>query len=180
MIFVDEAFAGALPARCGTVQLSPLLVELIGRAMDYGNDYPPAGPAARLAQMMLDELARMQMAPYLLPVSRDPRLARAMDMLVAAPTAGMGIEHVADHAGVTARTLARLFRQDTGMTFTQWRTRLLLVEAIDRLARGATVGRVAYELGYGTISSFVYMFRRNVGVAPGAYRSGQEALSVEA
>lgn len=58
------------------------------------------------------------------------------------------------------------------MTFTQWRTRLLLIEAIERLTHGATVTEVALDLGYSTTSSFVYMFRSNLGVSPGAYVQG--------
>jgi hypothetical protein len=59
MIFVDPEHAAALPSRCGTVKVSPLLSQLIERAMQYGNDYPPNGPESRLARVMLDELAGM-------------------------------------------------------------------------------------------------------------------------
>jgi AraC-like DNA-binding protein len=83
---------------------------------------------------------------------------------------------VAKHAGASPRTLARLFVRETGLNFTQWKTRLVLVEAIDRLARGAAVTDVALAFGYSP-SSFAYMFRANLGVAPGEYagrrRSGE-------
>jgi AraC-like DNA-binding protein len=65
----------------------------------------------------------------------------------------------------------RLFHEQTGMSFTQWRTRLLLVEAVERLVAGASVTDVAVDLGYGSTSSFVYMFRSNLGVSPGRYRA---------
>jgi AraC-like DNA-binding protein len=77
---------------------------------------------------------------------------------------------VARKAGASPRTLERLFRNETGMTFSQWKTRLLLIEAIERLARGASVTEVALDLGYSTTSSFVYMFRSNMGVSPGSYQ----------
>lgn len=170
VLFVDPAYAEALPARCGTVEVSSLLAELIVRTCGYGNDYPPDGPAARLARVMLDELAVMELAPLLLPISKDPRLARVMERLIADPASREGLDEVAKQAGASSRTLARLFRKETGMTFTQWKTRLLLVESIERLARGAPVTEVALDLGYGSTSSFVYMFRSNLGVSPGSYR----------
>jgi AraC-like DNA-binding protein/mannose-6-phosphate isomerase-like protein (cupin superfamily) len=170
MIFVDPAFAGPLPAHCGTVMVSPLLDELLRRTSEYGNDYPPDGPAARLAMVMLDELARMELAPLLIPVSNEPRLAHAMAVLINAPDVRTTIDGLASEAGASPRTLARLFQHETGMTFTQWRTRLLLVESIERLARGASITQVAFDLGYSTTSSFVYMFRSNLGTAPGHYR----------
>jgi len=171
VLFVDPAYADPLPPRCGTVNVSPLLAELLIRAAEYGNDYAPEGPAARLALVMLDELATMELAPLLLPISQEPRLARVMKWLIENPASQDSLKQIAEHAGASPRTLARLFRQETGMTFTQWKTRLVLIEAIDRLARGATVTEVAFDLGYSTTSSVVYMFRSNLGVSPGSYRA---------
>lgn len=171
MLFVDPEHAGRLPSRCGTVRVCPLLDQLLARAVEYGNDYPPNGPAARLAGVMLDELAAMELAPLWLPISRDPRLARVMERLIAAPGSPAGLEPLAAGSGASPRTLARLFQSETGMSFAQWRTRLRLVESIERLARGVSVSDVAYALGYGSPSSFVNMFRHNMGVTPGSYRS---------
>jgi AraC-like DNA-binding protein len=171
MLFVDEAYAEPLPQRCGTVEASTLLAELLSRTVGYGNDYAPDGPAARLAQVMLDELAVMKVAPLLLPISEDPRLARIMEKLIADPASQARLEEMAKGTGASARTLARLFKSETGMTFAQWKTRLRLVESIDRLERGASVTEVAIDLGYSTTSAFVYMFRNNMGTSPGRYRS---------
>jgi AraC-like DNA-binding protein len=57
------------------------------------------------------------------------------------------------------------------LTFSQWRTRLRLVESVERLERGAAVSEVAYDLGYGSVSAFVHMFRSHMGVPPGRYAS---------
>ena len=168
ILFVDESRAEPLPHRCGTVRVSSLLRQLIERTVRYGNDYEPDGPAARLAQVMLDELAAMEFAPLMLPISKDPRLARVMQRLIEDPTAHEDLESVATEACASSRTLARLFLKETGMTFRQWRTRLLLVESIGRLSRGASVTEVAVDLGYSP-SSFAYMFRSNLGVPPGRF-----------
>ena len=170
MLFVDPAYAAPLPMQCGTVKVSALLAELVARCVGYGNDYPPEGPAANLARVLLDELAAMRPAPLLLPISRSPRLVRVMERLIADPGSSDGIEQAASRCGASVRTLARLFRSETGMTFSQWKTRLHLVEATERLARGASVTEVAIDLGYASTSSFVYMFRRHMGVSPGRYR----------
>jgi len=180
ILFVDPSVADGLPERCGTVKVSALLQELILRAVAYGNDYPAGGPAARLAQVVLDELALMDLAPLLLPLGTDPRLVRAMAMLIAEPSLHDDLEAVARQSGASLRTLARLFRKETGMTFSQWKTRLLLVESTERLARGASVTEVAFELGYNNVSSFVYMFRTNLGVPPGRYRAREEGTAVAA
>lgn len=168
VLFVDEAHAGPLPQRCGTVRVNVLLVELFRRIVSYGNNYPNDGPEVRLARVLLDELACLEIAPLMVPISREPRLARAMTRVIDDPDGRGGLEAVAREAGASARTLARLFVRETGLTFTQWKTRLMLVEAIDRLVRGATVTEVAVNLGYSP-SSFTYMFRTNLGVPPRHY-----------
>jgi AraC-like DNA-binding protein len=55
-------------------------------------------------------------------------------------------------------------------------SRLLLIEVIERLSSGATVTEVAFALGYSGTSSFVYMFRRNLGVSSGSYRVREAGL----
>jgi AraC-like DNA-binding protein len=169
MLFVDESCADRLPPQCGTVEASPLLRELLRRTVEYGNDYAPEGREARLARVMLDELAAMEVAPLFLPISTEPRLARVMERLIDDPGSQESLDVVAKAAGASARTLARLFRNETGMTFPQWKTRLRLVASIDRLNRGASVTEVALELGYSSTSAFVFMFRNNLGISPGRY-----------
>jgi AraC-like DNA-binding protein len=171
MIFVDPEHAGSLPARCGTVRVSALLAQLLARAVEYGNDYATNGPAARLARVMLDELAAMEIAPLLLPISKEPRLARVMERLIDRPGSPEDIGELARGTGASPRTLARLFRNETGMTLSQWKTRLRLVVSIERLERGASVSDVAFDLGYSSTSSFVFMFRSNMGFPPGALRA---------
>ncbi|MCW3780160.1 helix-turn-helix domain-containing protein [Defluviimonas salinarum] len=171
ILFVETAHAGLLPARAGTVKVSPLLDALLSRTVDYGTAYPPEGPEARLARVMLDELAAMEFAPLPLPVSKEPRLARAMERVIAAPEANESIEDLAKAAGASPRTLARLFRAETGMTYTQWRTNLLLANAFERLEKGASVTEVALDLGYASPSSFAFDCRSRLGVPPGKFRA---------
>jgi AraC-like DNA-binding protein len=170
MLFVDIAYTDALPAACMTMDVSPLLRELLKKAVEYGNDHVPGGPGARLVGVMLDELAEMETAPFFLPMSRDPRLLKVMQRILDNPADDSSLEAIAKEAGASPRTLARLFRRDAGMTFAQWKTQARLIEAIDRLGRGQSVTEVAFDLGYGSPSAFIYMFRRKLGVAPGRYR----------
>lgn len=72
-------------------------------------------------------------------------------------------------AGASARTLARIFREETGMTFGHWRQQIRLLAALERLAGGEAVTIVALECGYESPSSFIAMFRRALGVTPGKY-----------
>ena len=175
MLFVDKAYADELPSECGAVGVNPLLSELLARALDHGNDYEPGGPMGRLASVILDELAELEVAPLLLPGATDSRVLDVMALLADDPASNVPLPELARAAGAATRTMARLFRAETGMSFAQWKTRLRLVRSIELLQRGAPVTEVALELGYGSASSFVYMFRTNLGTTPGRYRQNTNA-----
>jgi AraC-like DNA-binding protein len=173
MLFVDVAYADALPKRCVAVSLSPFLRELLKKAVEHGSDYPPAGREVRLIRVMLDELNEMTVAPFFLPMSQEKRVRRVMEALLEHPADERSLEALAKESGASTRTLARLFRKETGMTFVQWKTQLRLIEAIDRLSQGQSVTQVTFDLGYSSASAFIYMFRRKLGVTPGEYLRAQ-------
>jgi AraC-like DNA-binding protein len=169
MFFVDESCAAALPQGCMVVSVGPLLRALLERAVENGNDYASDDAAARLLAVILDELCAIEPAPFKLPLASDKRLRRIMDKLLANPADHRGLDELCTDCGASERTVARLFRDQTGMSFQEWRIQLRLLEAIDRLAQGQQVTDVAADLGYRSPSAFIAMFRRTLGVAPGHY-----------
>jgi AraC-like DNA-binding protein len=72
-------------------------------------------------------------------------------------------------AGVSRRTMTRLFDNDVGMSFDRWRTHVRLRAALPMLAEGQPVSRVAHAVGYATPSAFLAAFRRTVGTSPSRY-----------
>jgi AraC-like DNA-binding protein len=55
------------------------------------------------------------------------------------------------------------------MTFRQWRQQLRLLEALRLLGRGEPVTNIALDVGYSSLSAFVSVFRKALGVTPGRY-----------
>jgi AraC-like DNA-binding protein len=72
--------------------------------------------------------------------------------------------------GAGERTLSRLFRAETGMTFPEWRAQLRLHHSLTLLATGRSVTATAMTCGYRTPSAFTAAFRATFGTTPGAYR----------
>jgi AraC-like DNA-binding protein len=169
MLFVDIAYAGPLPRKCVAVKVSPLLLELLKKVVECGHGYAPEGRELHLTQVILDELNEMAVAPFFLPMTQERRLRRVMKTLLDHPADERSLDMLAKEAGASSRTMARLFRKETGMTFPQWKTQLRLIEAIDRLSQGQSVTQVTFDLGYSSASAFIYMFRHKLGVTPGEY-----------
>ena len=172
-LFVDPSATAGLPERCTVLKVTPLLRELILKAVQVGEGYGPGSAGWRLMQVILDELRQAESTPLHLPMARDPRVMRVIDALLLDPGDGRDLEAWGRVAGASGRTLARLFVLETGLTFGLWRKRLLLQEAIDRLGRGAQVTRVAYDLGYQSLSAFIGMFRSQLGASPRQYARRQ-------
>lgn len=164
----DEASVG-LPARCTVIGVTPLLRELIVRATELPMLYDENGPDGRLINVLLDELGTMPALPLQLPLPVDAKLARMCRQLLDDPASPETLEQWAITECVSARTLARLFRSETGMSFGQWRQQARLLEAVRRLAAGQSVTRVSLEVGYESASAFSAMFKRSLGVAPADY-----------
>lgn len=162
-------------ARCRVVRVPVLVRELIARVVQLPEDYPEQGPEARLVMVLADELAGLPAAPLDLPLPRDRRAAAVAEALIRSPSDSRDLDAWGHAVGASDRTLARLFRRETGLTFGRWRQRRRLLAALERLAAGESVTAVALDLGYDSPSAFIAMFRRALGASPTRYlRYGAE------
>jgi AraC-like DNA-binding protein len=168
-LYLRRDVARALPAQCCVVSVSPLLRELILAATRMPMLYDRGGRDGRVMALILDELQGAADLPLHLPRPRDRRVVRICDAILAAPADARALEDWAREAGASARTLARLFQRETGMSFATWRQQARLLESLRRLAAGEPVTAVSLDCGYRSPSAFAAMFRRALGVAPTAY-----------
>ena len=168
-LFVAAEAAQALPLDCCVVTVPALLRELILEAVSVSKLYDINGPDGRLMAVILDRLHQLEATPLYLPIPADPRLRRITDRLAVNPEIRAGLDAWAKEAGASARTLARLFVKETGLTFGAWRQQARLLKALEWLAEGRPVTAIAFDLGYESPSAFIAMFRRAFGVPPGQY-----------
>lgn len=163
--YFDATKLSPLPRDCFVLKVSSLLEALLVAMCAEPPAYDEAGRGGHLAALVLDEIGRAPPTPFALAVPRDPRLARLVRRLIGEPGAALTIDGWADAIGVSRRTLTRLFRQQTGLSFGAWRRRLRLLEAMARQAAGEPLPRVAASLGYGNVAAFRTMARRELGTA---------------
>lgn len=167
-VYVEPQACAGLPRQTCVIATSALLLEAVRRAATWSQALLEP-PQSRIAQVILDEIAGLPQEPFGLPLPRDPRLLRIAQALADSPDDNRLLEHWAQWAGVSPRTLARRFVAETGFTFSQWRQRARLLRALELLAAHAPVTRVALDLGYENVSAFIAMFRRTFGTTPGRY-----------
>jgi len=168
-LYVAQALSGTLPDRCCAVNVSPLLRELIRHVVALGtlNKHDPI--RARLIGVVVDQLSVLPTIPLQLPWPSDERARRAAAWLRAHPDDSGVIKQVAERVSLGVRTLERLFRKETGLTYGKWRQQLRLLHALRLLAAGRPVTAVALDVGYESTSAFIVMFKRTLGVTPHRY-----------
>ncbi len=171
-IFFRADAAAAGPPGVAVLAVSPLLRELILAACAEPLEWDEAGRGGHLAALIRDEVARAATLPLGVPAVRDARLQRLAAALQAEPARPLTIEDWAAACGASARTLTRLFRRETGMSFGRWRQLLRLAEAAALLAQGVAPARAAAAVGYASASAFGAAYRAAFGVTPGERARG--------
>ena len=75
-------------------------------------------------------------------------------------------------------SMYRLFHDELGMTFYEWRTQLRVCHALVLLAEGHDMTRVARSCGWANPSSFIAAFTAIVGTTPGRHRASALATNI--
>ncbi len=169
-LFLREDAASRAGSRTAVIAVSPLLREVILAACAEPLHWELGGRAHHLTELALDEIARATALPLRLEMPRDDRLLRVVVALRARPDDPRGLDDLAGMAGASPRTLARLFRAETGLSFRQWRQQVRMTEALGVLSTGATPSRAATIAGYGSLPAFGAAFRSLFGMTPGQAR----------
>lgn len=169
-LYLDPRAAPWFPTRCRVVEVSPLLRELVGEAVDLDDDGPPRGRDRTLLALTVQEIRRSSPLPLDLPLPTEPVLRAACQDFLAAPRIDVTPQQWAQRLGVSVRTLRRRFTAETGTTLAEWRRRACVLHALPDLAAGRSVTRIAADLGYAGPAAFTTMFHRSLGEPPSAYR----------
>lgn len=177
-VFIDPTHAAAArpETACRVLRLTPLLRAMTARLTEAGRDGSAAPEWQRLGLALIDEIARLEVSDLGLPGGRDPRLVRLTRHLNRTPGETRGLPELAQQiAGSSERSLTRLFREETGLSYRQWRLRQRMLVAMQGLERGQSSAEVAAQLGYGSASAFIAAFRRTLGAPPQQVRRQTQA-----
>jgi AraC-like DNA-binding protein len=174
-VYLESEAATGMPQQREVVGIAPLLRQLLIAAVDLPSEYDPLGRAGKLMSLLVDEIRCAPVLPLSLPLPAERRLAQRCQRFLKRPSAQDTLERWSRELGVSRRSFTRLFRRETGLTFTAWQRRACLLSALPRLLAGEPVTTIAYDLGYSSPGAFTVMFRQLVGMTPHAYRKRTSA-----
>jgi AraC-like DNA-binding protein len=184
IVFLPPSLARLVPDHPAVFLASALAREVVlaltGR-LSWGTDDDSAPPdsrydrsaRSRLLRVLVDELREAPEQPLQLPEPQDDRLRAVARLLHEKPEDNATLAELGRTIGASSRTLSRLFRNELGMTFYEWRTQLRIHHALVLLADGHDATHTAYACGWANPSSFIAAFTHLVGTTPGRYRAGR-------
>jgi transcriptional regulator GlxA family with amidase domain len=115
----------------------------------------------------------------------NSRIARIADKVTESPTKAWRANELASEAGVSERSLSRLFRGSLDVSPAHFVERVRVDLARRRLLEtGESIERVAYSCGFGSLRRMDRAFARAVGASPSEFRArfksngGQTCLSL--
>lgn len=141
-LLVNEAIAGY----AGPLEVEETVINLVRNFL--GLDRPPP------------------VAPERVSLTQD-----AQEYLAVNHTRNIGLRAVSSAVGSSPHHLSRVFRSVTGITLSEYRTRLRLGSAIDRISKGADdLSTVAVETGFYDNAHLSRTMQRHLGMAPSQIR----------
>ncbi len=167
-LYLRGDLASGLPPSCAVFAVSPLLRELIVRAVTIGILDERELTQDAMARIIISELAVVERPPFDLPAPKSEAVCQAAAMLAAGDHPG-GTRNLAAAVGLSPRTLERRFVSETGMSVANWGRQGRLLHSLRLLAGGQPVKAVAASAGYRTPSAFVAAFRDAYGQTPARY-----------
>lgn len=165
VLYVDN---GQLLTSAGAAAGLDLCLHMIRR--DHGSAM--AADAARLSVMPLERAGgQAQFIVHEPPTPDGATLEPLLRWLQDNVRRELTLDDIATHAGLSARTLNRRFREQTGTTPIQWLHRVRIHQA-QYLLETTThpVDRIAAQVGFGSPTAFRDRFKRLTGTSPHAYR----------
>jgi AraC-like DNA-binding protein len=177
--FLPASLARLLPGHPAVFMASGLVREILLTLTGPRNYDRPArdwdrSARARLRRVLVDELHEAAEQPLHLPEPHDDRLRAIAQVLYQQPADNTSLAELGQTIGASARTLSRLFHNELGMTFYEWRTQLRIYHALVLLADGHDATYVAHACGWANPSSFISAFTNIIGTTPGRYRTSHQ------
>ncbi|MBI1180040.1 MAG: helix-turn-helix domain-containing protein [Alphaproteobacteria bacterium] len=138
---------------------------------DFGHDVA-VQVARRHVLYMIRPGGQSQFSAQLEAQAREAgRLGPLLTWIAEHPGDALTVPALAERAGMSERTFARVFRAETGVTPAEFVERARTEAARRDLEHtGRPVARIAYDCGFGSMERMRRTFIRRLGVGPKAYR----------
>ena len=154
---------------CDVLSVTPLLRELIVETVRLGRLRARNLHERALRDLTILHVSRASSAPTSVALPTDSRALTLAQTILKDPSQPTQLADLCADAGMSLRTMQRIFHKELGTDFDSWRRQVRLMKAIELLVTGVSVKETAFAIGYNQPSAFVEAFRRAFGSTPRAW-----------
>lgn len=161
--------AAALKPQFRVLHVNTFLRELIFAVMRAGRLRYNHRIENALRELVVAELRRASPLPTRVELPRDARAREVARRVLTDPATPVALAGLCQSAGVSVRTLERVFQREVGLDFESWRRQVRLMRALELLVDGRSVKETAFLVGYKQPGAFLALFKATFATTPKAW-----------
>jgi AraC-like DNA-binding protein len=149
--------------------VTALLRELIVEAVRLGRLRLRNRVEVALCDLLAAQLAKATAAQIGVTMPSEPRALAVGKWILSNLADSRPLANICADAGVSVRTVQRIYQRELGIDIETWRRQVRLTKAVQLLVDGHSVKEVSFSVGYQQSSTFVDAFRRAFNATPKAW-----------
>ncbi|PTT41308.1 AraC family transcriptional regulator [Chryseobacterium sp. HMWF028] len=168
-IYFDENYAGKyIDSGLKVLHVNPLLKEIIERIC-FWEWAALKNDQTHLLKVFWDEIQRAAEENLELKIPQDWRLKKIAEDWTQRNSMPPMLKDLAEKTGAVEKTISRIFRKETGLSYQDWRQQWRLQRSIELLVEGNSIGEVSHILDFSSDSAFIEFFKKHTGSTPLQY-----------
>ncbi|WP_160136801.1 AraC family transcriptional regulator [Chryseobacterium sp. c4a] len=116
-----------------------------------------------------DEIKQAPEENLNLKMPSDSRFKRVVEEWTTRVSMPPMLKNLAEQTGAVEKTITRIFRKETDLSYQEWRQQWRLQRSIELLVDGNSIGEVSYMLDFSSDSAFIDFFKKHTGSTPLQY-----------
>jgi AraC-like DNA-binding protein len=174
-VYFESRPDAGIDLSCAAYEITSLIRELIVHVCGIGIVKSDSDEHRNLIEFMIFQIRNLTRFPLMVPMPSDPRAKQLASRLIDNPGTNQSLAELCEECGTSLRTMQRVFSQELGLPLSRWKSQVTMMHALQLLASERNITEVALELGFESVSAFIYSFRKYLGVSPGQYRTNRNS-----
>ncbi len=172
-IYFPQQKAGGFYDELGIYPVSKLLSEMLSFSEKWQGDYAEGSWEFEFLSTLKNVLSKENLKKFSiqLPTTDDQRLNAITNSIRTRLNESLSLEDTAKRAGMSVRSLTRLFQAKLHITYIQYLKMLRIIKAMELINdTDLNMTEIAYEVGYSNIAAFSNNFHQLTNMRPTEFK----------
>ncbi|MEG0926092.1 AraC family transcriptional regulator [Chryseobacterium sp.] len=168
-IYFNEEYAEKyMHSSLKVLHVSPLLKEIIERICFWDWNVLSKNQE-NILKVFWNEMDDAPEEKLELKMPQDRRFKNAIEEWTKRISMPPMLKKLAEETGAVEKTITRIFKKETGLSYQDWRQQWRLQRSIELLVEGNSIGEVSHILDFSSDSAFIEFFKKHTGSTPLQY-----------